>query len=88
MPFVGLRRSAGAACSPARAPASNTGLHAVAETGAPARLRPHGRDLCEMAPAIPRGDAEATRAGGACGRRVERDYPAVPDSFPAFFAQR
>jgi hypothetical protein len=37
---------------------------------------------------MPRGDAETIRAGGACGRRVERDYPAVPDSFPAFFAQR
>jgi hypothetical protein len=115
-------------------------LYAVAETGAHVRLLPHVRNLNEMAPAILRGDAEASlldvpdalvalekwpgeikvigpvseaqvmgvafrrespqlraafdgylekiRADGTYRRLVEKYYPAVPDYFPEFFAQR
>jgi ABC-type amino acid transport substrate-binding protein len=115
-------------------------LYAVAEAGAEVRLLPHVRNLNEMAPAVLRGDAEASlldvpdalvalekwpgeikvigpvseaqvmgvafrkdsprlraafdhyleaiRAEGTYRRLVEKYYPAVPDYYPEFFAQR
>lgn len=115
-------------------------LYAMAETGAQVRLLPHVRNLNEMAPAVLRGDAEASlldvpdalvalekwpgeikvigpvsevqvmgvafrkgsprlreafdrylekiRTDGTYRRLVEKYYPAVPDFFPEFFAQR